>query len=621
MFLIRRLAQMTRGGIAGLLAVLVLAGVAVFFWVAHTINTAPAQCATCHPELTAMWHRSQGHPADRVTCYECHAQHAEAPSSLNVGAFVRDQLIPEKYLSSDERIQGRCEGCHDQIRASGIGRELVAAKYALREASAVASQLDASDRKVALGAEYLNGEAGEVGAERLLLGVVRSLRDREWRAAAQTGGVGNELSALRKDLEAVASILSGEKVSEDLLAGRMGQRLEERLQQVRDGADATDRSLAGVEELLGTAAPGKKLSAKLQTQLEKAITTAADAVTEVTRARISIGRILDSESAVADPRELKSRLDEAAAAVSEGQGESALVAVRAARELLKAPMAHGDVIEQRVRELSAANLARVTASVESAVTALGAVASDLPDEGTSGGNAIGVRSAILRPWPRAEEGSAKGPRGAKPESPADLAATAAKGLESVGGAVKGIAELEYADLGLEPEKFGAVAERLGKLSAAFAAEGAPAQAKARLRGYLETALFELPAAEEEDRLVLVLTLDPLTAGAPATLDLGDLLAAGTAPFRELEFASEREKVIQVNHKLHLVSARDELGQPLGLGCLSCHRNIAHDKAQVETNRPTMAGCFTGECHRKDRNKDNCRRCHYQQLTEPGQEVL
>ena len=68
----------------------------------------------------------------------------------------------------------------------------------------------------------------------------------------------------------------------------------------------------------------------------------------------------------------------------------------------------------------------------------------------------------------------------------------------------------------------------------------------------------------------------------------------------------------------LRAPRDPEGKPLGLGCLDCHRNIAHDKAQVETNRPTMRGCFVGECHRKDRNKDNCRRCHYQQLTEPGQ---
>ena len=115
-FFTERFAQMTKGGIAGFIACVLLGGVVVFFWFARYINTSPDQCATCHPQLTAMWKRSQGHPADQATCYECHAPHSEVPESLNVAGYVRDVLIPEKYLSSDERVQERCEGCHAEIR-------------------------------------------------------------------------------------------------------------------------------------------------------------------------------------------------------------------------------------------------------------------------------------------------------------------------------------------------------------------------------------------------------------------------------------------------------------------------------------------------------------------------
>lgn len=116
-FLTRRIAQMTRGGIAGLIAVLVLAGAVGFFLAARHLNTTPDQCATCHPVLTAMWERSQGHPADEVTCYECHAQHAELPDSPNLFGYVRDQIIPEKYLSADERVEARCQSCHEMRNA------------------------------------------------------------------------------------------------------------------------------------------------------------------------------------------------------------------------------------------------------------------------------------------------------------------------------------------------------------------------------------------------------------------------------------------------------------------------------------------------------------------------
>ena len=108
--------QMTRGGLGGLLAVLAVAGIGVFLAAARTINTTPAQCATCHPQVTALWQHSLGHPAAQVTCHECHAPHAGLPDSLNVGAQLRDAVIPEKYRAWAERVEARCEGCHGTIR-------------------------------------------------------------------------------------------------------------------------------------------------------------------------------------------------------------------------------------------------------------------------------------------------------------------------------------------------------------------------------------------------------------------------------------------------------------------------------------------------------------------------
>jgi len=110
------LTSMTRGGLAGLLAVLSLVGVVLFVVGARVVNTTPAQCATCHPTVTDLWQQSQGHPADRVTCHECHAPHPELPHGLNVVVQLRDALIPERYRALDEQVAPRCEACHEGIR-------------------------------------------------------------------------------------------------------------------------------------------------------------------------------------------------------------------------------------------------------------------------------------------------------------------------------------------------------------------------------------------------------------------------------------------------------------------------------------------------------------------------
>ena len=114
-FLLDRFLKMSLGGIFGFLAVVAAVGVVGFFWIAHTVNTSPSQCASCHPEITQLWQDSQGHPADQVSCYQCHAQHPTLPDSPNVFAYVRDTLIPEKYRSSVDRVQSRCMECHEGI--------------------------------------------------------------------------------------------------------------------------------------------------------------------------------------------------------------------------------------------------------------------------------------------------------------------------------------------------------------------------------------------------------------------------------------------------------------------------------------------------------------------------
>jgi hypothetical protein len=117
-FLQKRLSGMTAGGIVGLLLVLAAVGLGLFAWGAREVNSAPFQCATCHPEFTAMWKRSQGHPAGRVTCHECHSEHQPSPVGPNLAVYARDRVIPEKYLSTDHRLNARCESCHEKIRTA-----------------------------------------------------------------------------------------------------------------------------------------------------------------------------------------------------------------------------------------------------------------------------------------------------------------------------------------------------------------------------------------------------------------------------------------------------------------------------------------------------------------------
>lgn len=65
-----------------------------------------------------------------------------------------------------------------------------------------------------------------------------------------------------------------------------------------------------------------------------------------------------------------------------------------------------------------------------------------------------------------------------------------------------------------------------------------------------------------------------------------------------------KKIIKMDHKVHLD------GVKASMKCLDCHSFLAHDSGSYATNRPTMAGCFTGECHPKEKDIKKCDYCHY-----------
>lgn len=110
-----RIRSITPGGLAGLIVALLALGLCVFIVVARWVNTSPTECASCHPRITELWRTSAEHPAEKVTCYQCHAGHAELNDSINLPAFVRDTFIPEKYMASDERLEALCLECHEGV--------------------------------------------------------------------------------------------------------------------------------------------------------------------------------------------------------------------------------------------------------------------------------------------------------------------------------------------------------------------------------------------------------------------------------------------------------------------------------------------------------------------------
>lgn len=147
-FIVDRLKKMTLTGYALIFAVLAGAGLVAFVLVAKTVNTHPSQCASCHPEMTALFKESKSHPAERVSCYECHAAHPELPEGFNILGYVRDLFIPEKYLSAKERLEGQCLTCHAGIpKADKERAKLIKVNHKVH----LEKELQMGEKKVRLG--------------------------------------------------------------------------------------------------------------------------------------------------------------------------------------------------------------------------------------------------------------------------------------------------------------------------------------------------------------------------------------------------------------------------------------------------------------------------------------
>jgi hypothetical protein len=205
---------------------------------------------------------------------------------------------------------------------------------------------------------------------------------------------------------------------------------------------------------------------------------------------------------------------------------------------------------------------------------------------------------------------------APPADPREVVAAAATAVRSLEVSLQDASNLGWSDFSLRESHVKALAERFETLEKAFRAQEEAAPEGILVRRGLERARGSLLAAEAADGLHLVYSAAPGGTGEPRVMPLQQVVKQAVDALLVLESGLERRNVIKVNHKVHFQLRSDPAsGRAVELGCLDCHRNIAHDKAQVETFRPRMASCFVSSCHRKDRNKDNCRRCHFQQLSE------
>ncbi len=72
---------------------------------------------------------------------------------------------------------------------------------------------------------------------------------------------------------------------------------------------------------------------------------------------------------------------------------------------------------------------------------------------------------------------------------------------------------------------------------------------------------------------------------------------------------KKKNIVKMNHLSHMDGKTN-------MKCVDCHSNVAHDLGVYATNRPSMVGCFTGECHAKEKDVKKCDYCHYVKLVYP-----
>ncbi|HSH68731.1 MAG TPA: hypothetical protein VK997_02350 [Deferrisomatales bacterium] len=609
------LQKMTRGGIAGLIAVLAVAGVVVFFAAARWVNTSPSQCATCHPQLTAMWERSQGHPSDRVTCHECHAGHAEPPASLNVGAVVRDQVVPEKYLSADARVESRCEGCHDGMRGAGTGLDLIVGKERLKGVANRLADGALAGRDVLLPSALVAG-GGDVDGNTLLGNVVRKLRDDEWLAAFTADG-GGAVDGVREPLAFSGKSLRWARISEAKVREGVVARVRSRLTLYKGGLGTLHRGLASLLALLPTDLPdGTEPAAGVADQARGVLEDMSRGLKAADRARTALIRELgEMDGGIFDPDGLAKALRGVPRALKGGQWGAAREGVVNAHEILEGA-GDGfdqDAVDARAQERGGELTRVLQAKLTGLKEAFAAVLEDLPsDEKPAMAGRAELRGAVVQ-MGSPLEGALPAALPADPRTVVEAAATA---VRSLGVSLAAASNLGWSDFSLREGHVTALAERFEALEKSFRAQERAAPDGPAVRRGLEQALRSLRAAEIADGLHLVFGAVPTAPEGWLAVPLRQIVGQAVDALLVLEADLEKRSVIKVNHKVHFQLRDDPAsGRAVELGCLDCHRNIAHDKAQLETFRPRMASCFVGGCHRKDRNKDNCRRCHYQQMSE------
>jgi len=609
------LRNMTRGGIAGLLTVLTVAGVALFFAAARWVNTSPSQCATCHPQMTALWQRSQGHPAARVSCYQCHADHAAPPDSLNLGAVVRDQLVPEKYLSSDQRIEGRCELCHAHTRSSGTGLAFIEGKEALK---AVANRLAGgalADHQVVL-STATPAESGTLSGRALLRDAVSHLRATEWRAALAAIGP-DTLTEVREPLAFSGQSLRWARVSEaKVLQGTLA-RTRSRLTLFRGNLGTVHRGVQRLGELLAAGpGPGAEPASEAVAEARELLETMSRALKAAARARTILLRELGGlEEALFDPDVLAKALRNVPRALQSGEWDAVRQALEVAHTVVSDAGPGFDQAAVDVRaQAQAEQLARLLGEKLARLKdAFAAVLEDLPDTQQPVA-AVPVELVGASVAMGAPEGAVAPP--VRRDSPRQLVATAATSIRSLEVSLTVATNLGWSDFSLRESHLQLLATRFEALQKALQAGEDNAPEATRVRAGLEAALGALATAEAADGLHLVYQVAIPASDRPFQADLAQLVGQAMHALLALEGDLGQRRVIKLNHKVHFQLRTDpSSGRVVDLGCLDCHRNIAHDKAQIETFRPPMVSCFVGGCHRKDRNKDNCQRCHFQHLGE------
>ncbi len=98
------------------LVVLIIAGAGLAGYYVRYTATNNRSCAKCHPELAELWKKSEGHPAQKTRCYQCHSRGlALLPREWNILKHGRDQLAPPEYLADDELTSQRCLDCHQIV--------------------------------------------------------------------------------------------------------------------------------------------------------------------------------------------------------------------------------------------------------------------------------------------------------------------------------------------------------------------------------------------------------------------------------------------------------------------------------------------------------------------------